>query len=153
MNLSDDMLAGLLGGTISGVILSLVFGFYIFTVIAAYKILGKAGEKGWKAFIPLYNSYMLYKISNCPKYFWYTLVLAIATEIVTSVLGEENTIGSLISIILSIAIIYFDVLFCSKLSKSFGKGRGFTVGMFFFPNIFQLILGFGSSEYIENADN
>jgi hypothetical protein len=35
-----------------------------------------------------------------------------------------------------------------KLSKAFGHGVGFTLGLIFFEPIFMLILGFGSSRYI-----
>ncbi len=33
------------------------------------------------------------------------------------------------------------------ISKSFGHGTGFTVGLVLLPFIFQLVLGFGSSKY------
>lgn len=37
-----------------------------------------------------------------------------------------------------------------NLSKAFGHGAGFTVGLFFLDLIFNLVLGFGSSQYIGN---
>jgi len=37
------------------------------------------------------------------------------------------------------------------LSKSFGKGVAFTLGLLFLPVIFYLILGFGNAEYIGPA--
>jgi hypothetical protein len=41
------------------------------------------------------------------------------------------------------------VVLCYALARSFGKGIGFTFGLFFFPPIFSLILGFGRAEYID----
>lgn len=35
-----------------------------------------------------------------------------------------------------------------KLSKAFGHGIGFTLGLIFLSPIFMLILGFGNSQYI-----
>ena len=39
-----------------------------------------------------------------------------------------------------------------KLSKAFGHGVGFTVGLFFLRPIFLLILGFGGSVYLGKQD-
>ena len=41
--------------------------------------------------------------------------------------------------------LYFKMM--HGISKSFGHGTGFTVGLVLLPFIFQLVLGFGSSEY------
>ena len=35
-----------------------------------------------------------------------------------------------------------------KLSQAFGHGAGFALGLIFLPNIFTLILGFGSDRYL-----
>ena len=40
------------------------------------------------------------------------------------------------------------VIVMNDLSKSFGQGMGFTLGLIFLSFIFYLILGFGSSKYI-----
>ena len=39
------------------------------------------------------------------------------------------------------------------LSKSFGKGTGFTVGLFFFRFIFIPVLGFGNAVYSGDKSN
>jgi hypothetical protein len=41
----------------------------------------------------------------------------------------------------------------NELSKSFGKGAGFTVGMLFLPIIFYPILAFGSAQYVGPGGN
>jgi hypothetical protein len=48
-------------------------------------------------------------------------------------------------------VIYIIIL--HGLSKSFGKGVGFTVGLFFFRFIFIPILGFGSAVYSGDKSN
>lgn len=35
----------------------------------------------------------------------------------------------------------------NKLSKAFGHGVGFTIGLVLIPNVMTLIIAFGSSEY------
>ena len=102
----------------------------VVSTIANWKIFTKAGEKGWKSIIPIYNSVVLFKIIGLSP--WLLLIYLAAFIPV---------IGSIAVIVLSIVSVYY-------LSKSFGKGAGFTVGLIFLPQIFQLILAFGSAEYV-----
>ena len=39
------------------------------------------------------------------------------------------------------------LILCMDLAKSFGKGAGYGVGLFFLPFIFFIMLGFGSDQY------
>ena len=96
----------------------------VVSIIANWKIFTKAGEKGWKSIIPIYNSVVLFKIIGLSP--WLLLIYLAAFIPV---------IGSIAVIVLSIVSVYY-------LSKSFGKGAGFTVGLIFLPQIFQLILAF-----------
>ena len=43
-----------------GSILILVIGWYILQVVAYWQIFEKAGEPGWKAIIPCYNTYKIH---------------------------------------------------------------------------------------------
>lgn len=106
----------------------IVFGIVVIialvlAIIAMWKIFTKAGEKGWKSLIPFYNWYILAKIADGNG--WKFLLL-----------------------IIPIVDIVFSIMLLHRLSKSFGKGTGFTVGLIFLPNIFYLILGLGSAQYI-----
>ena len=47
-----------------------------------------------------------------------------------------------------IASIVINIITLHKLSKSFGYGAGFTLGLLFLSVIFYIILGFGSSQYV-----
>ena len=42
--------------------------------VGLFKLFEKAGEPGWKAIIPFYNTYTLCKISKCTKLFFLKLV-------------------------------------------------------------------------------
>lgn len=50
-------------------------------------------------------------------------------------------------IILSIVIFVINIIYDVRLSKSFGHGGGYAVGLIFLPTIFMLILAFGKSQY------
>ena len=109
------------------------FAIYILTVIAMWMIFKKAKEAGWKSLIPIYNYYILCKITGVS--FW-LLVFFIILLIIPII----NLI-SLLFILGHILVINY------RLSKVFGHGFLFFLGLLFFNPIFLLILGFGSSKY------
>ena len=97
----------------------LIMAFFIFVY---WIIFTKAGEEGWKSLIPIYNIYILYKIT------W----------------GN-----GLIFLLLLVPFVNFivGILTINKLSKCFGHGLGFTLGLLFLPIIFLPLLAFGDSRY------
>ena len=100
-----------------------------------WKIFTKAGEAGWKSLIPVYNMVVLYKIIGLSPW----LLLIYLTGIIP-ILGY-------------IAILVLSVISMVKLGQAFGKGAGFIVGLVFLTPIFQMILGFGSAEYVGPQSN
>jgi len=93
-------------------------------VIAGYwKVYEKAGEKGWKAIIPVYNMLILLRIIHKPWWWIFFLFIPFVN-------------------------IVFVAIIVHNLSKAFGKGGWFSVGLFFLPFIFVLILGLGSATYM-----
>ena len=121
---------------------------YILLVIANWKIFTKAGEAGWKSIIPFLNAYVIFKISWNVKMFWIMMGTLVGGSVLASIAGEDGGVLAIIAAILSIASIVIGVIDIYKLSKSFGHGIGFTIGLILFSPIFTLILGFGSSQYI-----
>lgn len=91
-------------------------------VIAAWRIFKKADEPGWASIVPLYNQYILFKISWGSG--WMFLLLLVP----------------LVNIVVGIMTSF-------KLATAFGKGTGFGFGLLLLPGIFHLILGFGDAQY------
>lgn len=114
---------------------AIAIAFYVLLVIAQWKIFTKAGEAGWKSLIPVYNMVVLYKIIGLSPW----LLLIYLTGIIP-ILGY-------------IAILVLSVISMVKLGQAFGKGAGFIVGLVFLTPIFQMILGFGSAEYVGQQSN
>lgn len=116
--------SGVLGSLLLTIILiSLVVG--LISIIAMWKIFTKAGQPGWASIVPIYNVYILIKVSGLQ--WWFLLLMFIpGINFVASILIYHN------------------------LSKSFGKGSGFTIGLIFLPIIFFPILGFGDAKYLGN---
>ena len=139
----------------------------ILMIIAQWRIFEKAGEKGWKAIIPVYNVYILFKIAWKKSWFWINLALSAVAGILYTVAvicltfasvdsGIGVAVGGIlliISMMLFIAPMVISIISYVKLSKAFGHGGGFAVGLIFLNFIFMLILGFGSSRYVGNPNN
>ena len=145
---------GIIAGLgMAAIIVCLVIG--ILSIIAMWRIFTKAGEAGWKSLIPIYNVYILFKIAGRSfwKYFLIVLGSSILSSIATSVGGGAlATILSIAAFALAIWGIVEAILALHGLSKNFGHGAGFTVGLIFLNTIFMMILGFGSSQYIGHKE-
>ncbi len=100
----------------------------ILTIIAGvWKIFTKAGRKGWEALIPVHNVVTLMEIAGKPGWWVFFIFVPI------------------INTVIYIMLLHF-------LSKKFGHGIGFTLGLIFFPFIFCPILAFGPSQYAEGLE-
>lgn len=150
----DSSIIAALGAMI-GTCVVISITWYVVLVIANWKIFTKAGEPGWKSIIPIYNAYIVYKIAWKTSWFWIGIILGavvgLCSVFATSDAAAVAMIANIISIILTIASIVITVVAQHKLSKSFGHGVGYTLGLIFLNPIFTLILGFGSSQY-QGAD-
>lgn len=101
----------------------------VFMIVCQWKIFDKAGEDGWKALIPFYNSYILYKIIWGNG--WFVLL---------NLLVLVPLIGWLIVFVISIKL-------CIDMAKKFGKSTAFGVGLVLVPYVFYAILAFGQAKY------
>ena len=137
---------GIIGASFGGM-MALLCVLYILLVIAQWKIFEKAGEAGWKSLIPIYNIYILYKISGIKNWFWWGILISFGTSFLSGVAGSASTAGLVISIIGGICYLIINIWLLYRLAKAFGEGLLFTIGLVFLPTIFTLILGFSSMEY------
>ena len=95
----------------------------ILTTVANWKIFIKAGQKGWKSIIPVYNLYILFQIVNIPG--WKKVLLLV--PLYNLYLGVKVYIG---------------------LARVFEKESTFAIGLIFLAPIFASILAFGKCKYI-----
>ena len=117
---------------------------YLLTAIGYSKMYRKAGEAGWKAFIPVYNTYNNYKISWTGKFFFLSAALYI---LVTALSNSAMLAAQLAVIAAGIALMVVTVKQNVKMAKLFGKGAGTGIALIFFPGITSLILGLGKAEF------
>ena len=132
-----------------GTYLVILLIWYILQVIAYWRVFTKAGQPGWKSIIPFYNQYPPFRIAwKIPYMYWVWLACMAAGVILSSINGWVAYIGA----IASLAATIIGVLATVKLSKAYGHGIGFAIGMIFLGPIFMMILGFGSSQYLGPQD-
>ena len=149
------------GAVVANVIISLAF--IALAIIAYWRIFVKAGEAGWKAIIPFYNAYTALKLFWKTSIFWIGIGLGVGTSIGYGMAtygavalaiygGGGNTAVMVIGFILAfgcgITAFVLEIMFLNRVSKAFGHGAGFTVGLIFLNFIFILILAFGKSERV-----
>lgn len=102
-------------------LLNLVLGSLLFA-FSCWKVFEKAGYKGWASLVPIYNVYVLFKVSGSPG--WWTVLALIP----------------LVNIVVLLIAGY-------RVAKRFGKDTKFAVACALFGFIFLPILGFGKAEY------
>jgi hypothetical protein len=112
------------GFLLASVVLSVAA--YLLSALPTYGVLKKAAHPdapAWGAFVPVYNTYCLLKVTGRP---WWWLLLILFVPVVNIVLV---------------------VMLYHSLSRSFGHGAGFTVGLVLLTVVFLFVLWLGSSRY------
>lgn len=127
------------------IIYSTTLIFNIIAIIGNFKIFAKANISPFKAIIPIYNNYLLYRISwKQPNAFflWFACyfggnIMCNSTSLIYNILGIICLLGSL----------YINFLQSKKLAQSFGHGLPFALGLFLLTPIFIFILGLSKDIY------
>lgn len=95
-------------------------------IAGLWKAFEKAGEPGWAAVVPFYNLWVMVRVSD-NAWWWFVLFLIPIAQIV-----------ALIKVSIDV-------------SKQFGQGLLFGVGLWLVPVVFWPLLGFGDYEYRDRA--
>jgi hypothetical protein len=125
----DPAAAGAAAGVVAGgfaflFLFIILFGIFLQLIAWAgmWKTASKAGQFGLLACIPIVQ-FFIWAIMAKKEAWWGILCLIPIVNLV----------------------IY--IILLNEISKRFGRGLGTTLGLFFLPFIFWIILGFGDAEY------
>ncbi|WP_456843771.1 DUF5684 domain-containing protein [Cellulomonas sp. P5_C6] len=110
-------------GNLIGIYVGAIIVSYLIYSFALLGVFRKADEPVWQAFIPIWSTIVLIKVSGRP--IWWIILLLIP----------------IVNIVIAVLIYH-------GLSTSFGHGAGFTVGLLFLSIIFLYILGYDSKPYV-----
>jgi hypothetical protein len=113
---------------VSGSILLISSVIGILMIISLWKIFKKAGEPGWAAIIPIYQTIVFLKIAGKPGW-WFFLLLIPFVGLVFAILALVN------------------------FAERFGKGGGYIVGLIILPFVFFPMLAFGDAQYLGSNTN
>ncbi len=133
------------GGMAAGaIILVAILGLIALAIVAFFliaycKMYTKAGEKWWKVFIPIYNTWTETKITGLA---WWWCPIYLVVSLLSS--GKSLALAAFGVIIISFNYNY-------NLAKKFGKSNGFAVLCTLLPIIGIPILAFGSAKYNAKA--
>jgi len=111
--LTDAEAAAAAGGVVVALILGLVG--YVIGCLGLMGVFTKAGQPGWAAFVPIYNTIVLLQVVGRPLW-WFLLLLVPGVNLVAM------------------------IIIMNDLSKSFGHDAGFTVGLVLLTVVFTWIL-------------
>ena len=120
-------------------------------VILALSIYGrallfkKAGEKPWKALVPVLNDYTLYKLvwrgdMGIVHFILNFAYLLLAPEDGTII--SSGPLGAL-CVLCFIAMVVIDGIMKIKLARSYNRGAATAFGLIFMEVLFMLIIGLG----------
>jgi hypothetical protein len=121
-----------------------IFGmlfWYLLLALGRWQMFEKMGQPGWKGFIPIYSDYVLYGSCWETAFFW----VALAASAVCAIGGADSR-----SLLVSLAGIVAGVMEASlalRISRSFGHGILFALGLMLLNPLFVLYLGFGPDRY------
>lgn len=140
-------------------VICVALAYEILLIVSYWKLYNKAGEKGWKAIIPIYNEFVRYKLTWKKSIFWILLVLGVISGILSNLVsssqltGVAGVVAVLVALALAIAFLVISIVGEVKLAKAYGKGGGFAVililtGLVALDWIPMLVLAFGKSKYV-----
>jgi len=142
--------------------LLILLALFALMIAGFWMVFVKAGEKGWKALIPFYNLYILFKISGLSGWWFGVLFIPLVIVVVgtLTVAIPEDVLVNQEALPFGITLL-FNLFFASiqvisivfsvmtyKIAQSFQKGLPFTLGLSLLGFIFWPILGLGDEEYV-----
>ena len=138
--------AGFLG-VLAGLVMVCAAAWFFISAIGYFKMFKKGGQRGWFAFIPILREYALFRMSWTMQAFAVNIVLLGVFQIAGD---ADGTLAGIAALVAGIAYIVIQVKLMLRVAKSFGKGTGWALLLFFVPFVSTMILGFGKAEYLGN---
>ncbi len=154
------------------------FGVGVLLIVAKWRLYEKAGEPGWAAIVPYYESFVLYKISwgngwlflltKVPGFIAGILYLTVFTReliraanhfdgfyespsFALSLFAESLGILTLVGV-LGLGAFVIQIITHIKLARAFGQGGGFACGLIFLNPVFLCILAFSKEIFYRGVD-
>lgn len=133
--------------------------YAVLTMGSFYFLFEESKEEGWKRFIPIYGTYIAFKLFYKKSLFWLNIVCVITMVIsflaLLGISGAMSEMGAadgtysfalivslLVFVVTLLIVIIISIGFDVSISHKFGKKRLFTFGMIFLQPLFLFALAF-----------
>lgn len=126
--MDPEQLLGVFKGMGAGMLI-VWLAIMVFMIVSWWIVFKKAGQPGWAILIPIFNFLVILRVAEKPWWWVFSVLLAI------------------IPIAGPILFLVVWVLICNAISKNFGQGAGFTVGLVLLSVVFVPILAFGDYKW------
>ena len=126
--MNAEQMLGLFKGMGTGMLI-VWFAIMIFMIVSWWIVFKKAGQPGWAILIPIYNFLIILRVASKPWWWVFAILLAIIP-----------VVGAILLLVAMIFIFH-------GVSKNFGQGAGFTVGLVLLSVVFVPILAFGDYQW------
>ena len=114
---------------------------FVLTIVASWILYNKAGEPGWAAIIPFYNSYIRFKVAGKKKLFWGYLAAFIVTIASFILLCYELVVSGIFMFARAYSRSYYDSMYGYSSSLSTHMAMMiFSVVIFFSALIVMVVL-------------
>jgi len=131
-----------------GVLLFLLalIAFYLVTL---WRIFTKAGQPGWAVLIPIYSAIVYFKIiGRSAAWLLVYILCGVLYGVGVGMTLGGSPMGGLLLFLGLAGLLVISIMDTNRLSKSFGQGAGFTVGLLLLNIVFYPLLAFGDYKYI-----
>lgn len=139
----------------------------VLTIVSMWMVFAKAGQRGWKIFIPFYNTYIRFKIAHSVGKYWAVFVMTFAALITGGYAGfrflsillsngrpykyispEMLLLLAGVTVILLLICAVIRLIVNFSMAKAFGLPGIFGLGLWLLPVIFYSIIAFnGNIQY------
>ncbi len=128
--MDPEQLLGVFKGMGAGMLI-VWLAIMVFMIVSWWIVFKKAGQPGWAILIPIFNFLVILRVAGKPWWWVFSILLAI------------------IPIAGPILFLVVWVLISNGISKNFGRGTGFTVGLVLLSVVFVPILAFSEDKWSE----
>ena len=125
----------------------IVLAAIVLYIVAEWRILTKAGEKGWKSLIPFYCIFVSHHIVGMSHVWFIIEAITWVAELLFELFSFPEPVVFWFGIATGIFTLVSELIHVTKMCNCFGKGTGFKIGMALIPEVFFMILAFGKAEY------
>ena len=138
---------------VAGIMIFAIIAIIIFIInkVGDYFVFKKVGEAPHKCFVPCYSEYMSYNYAGIPLVYFLMWILPAVYYCIIMAVEQNGNAVNIISIVYFVAVIFIQVYKCFRISKRFGHGIGWTIGLFFLWPFFIFALGIGKSQFNKDA--